>query len=109
MTRVCNFVADLLRGGTSVKEAKKLADCSFRDKLLKMRAIFNILKQIKEGKSADDRRKSNKKKRSALPLSSLLSPPTLRLIAEFASRPLPQPMVRLLVPFSPSFTKILGW
>jgi hypothetical protein len=107
---VCNFVADLLRGGTSAKEAKKLADSSFKDKSLKMRAIFNILKQIKEGKATDDRRKSNpKKKRSAPPLSSLLSPPTLRLIAEFASRPLPQPMVHLLVPFSPSFTKILGW
>jgi hypothetical protein len=106
MTRVRNFVADLLRGGTSAKEAKKLVDSSFGDKLLKMRATFDILNLIKEGKSTDDRRKSNPKKRSAPPLSSLLSPPTLWLIAEFASRLLPQPMVRLLVPFSPSFTKI---
>jgi hypothetical protein len=56
MTRLRNFVADLLRGGTSVKEAKKLADSSFGDKSLKLRAIFNILKQSKEGKSTNDRR-----------------------------------------------------
>jgi hypothetical protein len=106
MMRVRNFVADLLRGGRSAKESKKLANSSFGDKSLKMRAIFDILKLIKEGKSTDDRRKSNPKKRSAPPLSSLLSPLTLRLIAEFVSRLLPQAMVRLLVPFSPSFTKI---
>jgi hypothetical protein len=29
-------------------------DSSVGDKSLKMRAIFNILKQIKEGKSTDD-------------------------------------------------------
>jgi histone-lysine N-methyltransferase SETMAR len=62
MTRVRDFVADLLRGGTSAKEAKKLADSSFGDKSLKMRAIFDILKLIKEGKSTEDRRKSNPKK-----------------------------------------------
>ncbi len=51
MTQVRDFVADLLRGGTSAKEVKKLADSSFEDKSLKMRAIFDILKLIKEGKS----------------------------------------------------------
>ncbi len=59
-----------------MKEAKKLADSRFGDKLLKMRAIFDILKLIKEGKSTEDRRKSNPKKRSAPLLSLLLSPPT---------------------------------
>jgi hypothetical protein len=54
MTRVRNFIADLLRGGTCAKEVKKLADIRFGDKLLKMRAIFKILKQIKEGKSTND-------------------------------------------------------
>jgi hypothetical protein len=51
---VRNFVAYLLRGGTSAKEVKKLADNSFGDKLLKIRAIFKILKQNKEGKSTND-------------------------------------------------------
>jgi hypothetical protein len=51
---VRNFIADLLRGGTCAKEVKKLADIRFGDKLLKMRAIFKILKQIKEGKSTND-------------------------------------------------------
>ncbi len=45
-----------------MRKAKKLADSSFRDKSLKLRAIFNILKQIKEGKSTDDQRKLNPKK-----------------------------------------------
>ncbi len=44
------------------KKQKKTADSSFGDKSLKIRAIFNILKQIKEGKSTDDRRKLNTKK-----------------------------------------------
>ncbi len=47
ITRVRNFVVDLLRGSTSVKEAKKLADCSYGDKLVTTRAIYKILKQIK--------------------------------------------------------------
>jgi hypothetical protein len=90
MKQVRNFVADLLRGGTSATEAKKnLADSSLGDKSLKIRAIFKTLMHIKEGKSTDDRRKLNPKKWSAPPLSSLLSPPTLRLIAKFASKPLP--------------------
>jgi histone-lysine N-methyltransferase SETMAR len=62
MTRVCDFIADLLRGGASVKEAKKLSDNSFGDKSLKLRAIYKIFKTIKEGKNTDDQRKFNRKK-----------------------------------------------
>jgi hypothetical protein len=40
MTRVRNFVADLLRGSTSAKEAKKLADSSFGDKVAQDESDF---------------------------------------------------------------------
>jgi hypothetical protein len=36
---VRNFIADVLRAGKSVKEAKKMADVVFGENLLKMRAI----------------------------------------------------------------------
>jgi len=64
MTRVCNFIADLLRSGTSVKEAKRIADNSFGDKSLKIRAFYRILKEIKAGKNTDDQRRFNQKKRT---------------------------------------------
>jgi hypothetical protein len=59
---VRNFVADLLRGGTSVKEAKRHADNTYRNKGLKTRAIYKILIQIKDGKNTDNGRKFNSKK-----------------------------------------------
>ena len=62
MTEVRDFIADLLRAGTSVKDPKKLADNTFREKALKIRAIFKILKQISAGENTDDRRKFNSKK-----------------------------------------------
>ncbi len=47
-----------------MRKAKKTCGQQFfGDRLLKMRAIFNILKQIKEGKPTNDRRKSNPKKK----------------------------------------------
>jgi hypothetical protein len=42
---VHNFVADLLRSGASIKEAKRFAE-------LKTRAIHKILTQIKDSKTA---------------------------------------------------------
>jgi histone-lysine N-methyltransferase SETMAR len=62
MTRVRNFISDLLRAGVSVKEAKKLADNAYGEKALKTRAIYKIFKQIKEGKNTDDKRRFNSKK-----------------------------------------------
>ncbi len=50
MTRVRNFVADLLRGSTSAKEAKKLADNCYGDKSLKTRAIYKILSRLRKAK-----------------------------------------------------------
>jgi hypothetical protein len=56
MRRVHNFVVDLLRGSTSFKEGKDLWTAVWR-KGSKMRANYKILKQIKEGKNTEDRRK----------------------------------------------------
>jgi hypothetical protein len=39
MTRVRNFVANLLRGGRSIKEVKRLQNNTYGDKALKVRAI----------------------------------------------------------------------
>jgi histone-lysine N-methyltransferase SETMAR len=62
MTRVRNFIADVLRAGKSVKEAKKMADDVFGEKSLKLRAIYDILKLVKKGENTDDKRRFNPKK-----------------------------------------------
>ncbi len=54
---------DLLRGGTSVKEAKKTCGQQPLGQVaLKTRAIYKILKQIKDSKTSVDQRKFNLKK-----------------------------------------------
>ncbi len=62
MTQVRNFVLYLLRGCAIVKEAKRLAENTCGEKALKTRAIYKILKQVKDGKSTDNKRKFNSKK-----------------------------------------------
>ncbi len=74
MTRMCNFIEDLLRGSVSVKEAKILADSSFFNKSFKKRVLFKILKQIKEVKNMyKDQRKFNPKRSIYAMFSSQLS------------------------------------
>jgi hypothetical protein len=67
MTRVSNFIADLLKGGKSVKKVKKLAEIVYGEKALKDRAIYKILKQVKARKNTDDQRRFNGKKWSRKP------------------------------------------
>ena len=62
MIRVHDFVVDLAKGGKNFKEIKKLVDTVKRDKGLKMRAIYTILKKVKAGKNAADLRDRNTKK-----------------------------------------------
>jgi hypothetical protein len=52
-------VANLLRGNSSIKETKRPVNKSYVHKVLKMRAIYKILKQIKTDKNTNDWRKSN--------------------------------------------------
>jgi hypothetical protein len=61
MTPVPDFIADLLRADTSVKEAK-LADDVYGQNLLKMRVIYDILRLVKAGEKTDDKRRFNPKK-----------------------------------------------
>jgi hypothetical protein len=52
-----DFIAVLLRGGTTVKKRRKMAF-----KLLKMRAIYNILKLVKTHKNTNDKSHLTEKK-----------------------------------------------
>jgi hypothetical protein len=51
---VCDFIADLLRGGTSAKEVKKLVNSNYGKNSIKIRAIYKILRQIKDSKTTKD-------------------------------------------------------
>ncbi len=62
MTRVRNFIRDVLRAGKSVKEAKKMVDDVFGENSLKMRAIYDMLKLVKAGENTDDKRRLNARK-----------------------------------------------
>ncbi len=75
---------DLLKGSTSIKEVKRIANNTYGDKALKMRAIYKILNQIKTGKNFDNKRKFNSRRPSALPLSSPLLLPLWKQTARFA-------------------------
>jgi hypothetical protein len=62
MMKVLSYIADLLRGGTSIKEAKRLPDSTSGDKLLKTREVYKILKQTRDSTNIDDRSKLNSKR-----------------------------------------------
>jgi hypothetical protein len=62
MTQVRDFVAGLARAGKSASEIKKLVDDAYGDKALGLTSIYYILKRVKAGKSAKDRRKFSAKK-----------------------------------------------
>jgi hypothetical protein len=53
---------DLLKGSTSIKEVKRIANNTYGDKALKMRAIYKILNQIKTDNNTYNKRKFNSKK-----------------------------------------------
>ncbi len=55
-------VENLLRGNSSIKETKRLVNKSSVHKVLKMRTIYKILKQIKNDKNTNSWRKFNCKK-----------------------------------------------
>ncbi len=54
------------------------------------------IEEIKDNKNTDNRRKTNPKDQSASQISLPLSLPMWKLTAEFALRPLPQPMAHVL-------------
>jgi hypothetical protein len=54
--RAKDLVADLLRGGTSVKESEKTVDTVCGNQALKIRA-HNILEQVKAGKNIKDKKR----------------------------------------------------
>jgi hypothetical protein len=56
MMRVQDFIADPLRGGTTINEVGKKADIVDEEKLLKMSAIYEILKPGKAGENTDEKR-----------------------------------------------------
>jgi hypothetical protein len=58
---VQDFITDALRARKS-KGAKKMADDVYGDNLLKMRAVYDILKLVKAGENTDDKRRFNAKK-----------------------------------------------
>jgi histone-lysine N-methyltransferase SETMAR len=67
MTRVRDFVADLVRARKGFLEIKKTVDTVYGDKALKKTAIYAILKKVKAGENTDDQRHLNPKKRSRTP------------------------------------------
>jgi hypothetical protein len=81
---VRNFIADVLRAGKSVKEAKKMADDVFGEKSLKLRAIYDILKLVlKKAKTPMTRGGSIRRKPPGRTIWSPPLPPLLKRIAEF--------------------------
>jgi hypothetical protein len=109
MTRVRDFIADLLIGSASVKEAKKLADNSFGDKCLKLRAISKIFKTIKEGKNTDDQRKFNRKKTTCTPALIAAVAAEVETDRRICINTLLGSMACQLGPFLRFYDKILGW
>jgi hypothetical protein len=58
MTQERNFIMDLLKGGASVKEAKKSCrQQPLGQVALKMRAIYKILKHMKDSRTSVDQSK----------------------------------------------------
>jgi histone-lysine N-methyltransferase SETMAR len=62
MTEVRDFIAALARTGKGMKEIKILADRAYGIKSLKRTQIYQIIKEVKEGKNTADQRHSNSKK-----------------------------------------------
>ena len=67
MTRVRDFVVDLARSGKRCNEIKETVDSVYGDKSITNSQIYNILKQVKEGKNTDDQRRFNAKKTKRTP------------------------------------------
>ena len=67
MTRVRDFVVDLARSGKRCNEIKETVDSVYGDKSITKSQIYNILKQVKEGKNTDDQRRFNAKKTKRTP------------------------------------------
>jgi hypothetical protein len=77
MMHVQDFVNHLLRGGTNVKEAEKVANTIYKDKSLKMRAIYET------GENTIDKRHFNLKQPSGQLIWLPPLPPPSKMIAEF--------------------------
>jgi hypothetical protein len=105
---MCNFIADLLGDCASAKEEKRLAGSSYGDKSLMTKTIYKILKQIKDGKNTDDRRKFNLKKtvHSAALIAAVAA--DVQADCRICIKTLPLPMGWLLARFLPSLVKSLG-
>jgi hypothetical protein len=58
-TREGNFIADLLTGGTFIKEAKNLEHNNFESKMLVRRPNYKILKHVRYAKYTDNERRFN--------------------------------------------------
>jgi hypothetical protein len=56
MTRLNHFAVDLAKAGRSFREIKAMVDSVYGDKGLNKTVIIAILKKVKEGKNADNRK-----------------------------------------------------
>jgi hypothetical protein len=81
MTEVRDFIAALARTGKGMKEIKILADRAYGIKSLKRTQIYQIIKEVKEGKTLLTSGIPTRKKPSELVTLSLLSPPPLKRTA----------------------------
>ena len=59
MSREHNLAVDLARAGQSFKQIKETVEKVYPDTTLKKTAIYDILKKVKEGKTAEDMRLFN--------------------------------------------------
>jgi hypothetical protein len=108
MTPVPDFIADLLRADTSVKEAK-LADDVYGQNLLKMRVIYNILRLVKAGEKTNDKRRFIPKKISKMTNLIAAVAAAIEEDCRVCVQFLLKPLTPVLGISSTSFTTILAW
>ena len=56
MTRVHDFVVDLARAGKTCKEIITIVSAAYPNECLSQSQIYNLIKQVKEGKNVEDKR-----------------------------------------------------
>jgi len=77
MMQIRNFVTDIVRSGKRYNKIEKMVDSVYGDKFITKSQIFNILKQIKDGKYTGNQRSFIVRKQRGTHLLSPLSPPIL--------------------------------
>lgn len=67
MSPIRDFVAGLARAGKGCKEIEKTISAAFKDVTLKKTQIYEIIKKVKKGKSTEDQRKFNGRRKIRQP------------------------------------------